>query len=262
VTFHGPGAEDPFAKALAAAGGPKIRAAFSKYSQPGEQHMGKVLSRDLFQSRNLDNNNELETWDDGNPVLKAKIVIQTDERDGGPDEDGNPDDGKRYIIIKWWGDDLKALKEAVGQNDLKPGGTFIARFDHEEAPTRKGFNGRKVYAYAYEPPAFTESAPPPAQQAQPAAYQQPPAAYQQPPAQQAPPPQQYAAQPTGGFTPGYTETLVTQQPPAQAAPPQQATPQDIANLINQGYTDPDIVQQTGVSPEQVAFVRSMYAPQG
>lgn len=248
MSFHGPGqnpTEDPFSKALAESGGPKIRGAFSKYSRPGEVHGGEVLSRELFQSRDPETGDP-ETWKDGRPIMKAKIVVQTDER-GEADDDGNPDDGRRAIYIKWWGDDLKALKEAVGKNDLETGGKFFAKFDHEIPNTNKAFSARKVYAYQYEAPAFVPEEDPwgngagdyrdmglaaggvlPASNPVPATNTQP-----------AP----VAAAPT---------------PAAQPAPAVvTASPQDIADLMNKGFTDDDIAKTTGATPDAVAFVRAM-----
>lgn len=232
---------DPFSKALAESGGPKIRGAFNKYSRPGEQHFGTVVSRELFQSRDPETGDP-ETWKDGRPIMKAKIVIQTDER-GEPDEDGNPDDGKRAVYVKWWGDDLKALKEAVGKNDLEVGGQFLARFDHEIPNANKAFNARKVYAYAYDAPAFV------AQEDDPWGNS----------AGTAEPAFQPAAQPVGNATGPAVQQSAPLQPAAPAAAPvANVSPQQIQALIGQGFTDADIVNQTGASPDAVAFVRSMF----
>lgn len=247
--------EDPFNKALAESGGPKIRGAFNKYSRPGEVHGGKVVSRDLFQSRDPDTG-DAETWKDGKPVMKAKIVVQTDER-GEPDDDGNPDDGKRAIYIKWWGDDLKALKEAVGKNDLEVGGEFFAKFDHEEAPKKAAFNGRKIYVYKYDPPAFVPDEDP---------WGQATSGYQ--PAE--PDPGDYrnfepAQTPPGGFggapatnTQPAPQTASVATAPAQPAAPAQVSPQAIADLMNAGHDDANIQRLTGASADAIAFVRSMY----
>lgn len=264
VSFQGT-SNDPFNEALQAAGAAKVRGAFNKYSRPGERHGGTVVNRELFQSRDPDDNT-LETWDDGRPVMKAKIVVQTDER-GEDNEDGTPDDGRRAIYVKWWGDDLKALKDAVGKNDLEVGGWFGAIFEREEAPTKKAFSGRKIYSYVYNPPAFVpQDAGPDAAAAQPQTVQAP-APATQPAAQPTAQPVAAFPQTNAGFAPPQAAQPAAPAPVAQPAPQPtaqaataQVSPQEISDLIGKGHTDADIVSATGASPEAVSFVRSMFQP--
>lgn len=261
---------DPFNEALASAGsGEKIRGAFSKYSRPGERHGGTVVSRDLFQSRDPDDN-KLQTWDDGRPIMKARIIVQTDER-GEANEDGTPDDGRRAIYIKWWGDDLKALKEAVGQNDLDTGGWFGAVFEKEEAPKKAAFSGRKIYSYKYQPPAFMDAAGGPAPQSQ-----QDPGSYANP-QQYAPPtpPFQQAAQPPaqqplqydqgGGFGNAGPQQVAAQQTQpivfGQGQPAQQPrTANDYKQAAAAGFGQDPAAAQQAPAP-QAQPVPQQAAPQ-
>jgi hypothetical protein len=144
---------DAFSTALANAyNGEKTRGAFNKYSPPGTRVGGTIVSRDLFQATDP-KTRQKKTWDDGNPIMKAVIVVQTDAR-----EDAD-DDGQRGIYVNWYGDDLRNLKasiEQTGDSDLRIGGWFGAHFVREEPPAAPGLNGRKVYEYRYQPPAFID----------------------------------------------------------------------------------------------------------
>jgi hypothetical protein len=254
--------EDAFNDAIRQATKPKVRQAFNKYSRPGEKHGGIVTEFTLFHATDPDTGKKAN-WDDGNPVMKAKIVVQTSEN-AGPDEDGNPDDGRRAIYIKWYGDDRRAFAEAVGDNQFQKGAFFGAQFLREEAPKNKAHNGRKVWAYYYDP----SGRPPNAAQAQPAPVAQPQpgpttnATFQpQPVYTPAVPPGGYQTQPGTFENPAVNPAPAQPVPSAAAAPsaaaPVQVSPQQIQALIAQGFTDADIVQQTGASPDAVAFVRTM-----
>lgn len=263
---------DAFSTALANAyNGEKTRGAFNKYSAPGARCGGTVVSRDLFQATDP-KTRQKKAWDDGNPIMKAVIVVQTDLR-----EDAD-DDGQRGIYVNWYGDDLKNLKAAIdaaGDTDLQIGGWFGAHFVREEQPAAPGLNGRKVYEYQYQKPAFisqgqTAAQPP---QNQPQTAQQPrtaqdyaQAAANGPQAPQNAAPQFTAAPPQNTY---YQQNAAPQaqpqaqppvpawaqnpQPPAQPQPPQ--GDQAVINLISQGFTDEDIAATTGAPIEQIRAYR-------
>lgn len=207
---------DAFSTALANAyNGEKTRGAFNKYSPPGTRVGGTIVSRDLFQATDPKTRTK-KTWDDGNPIMKAVIVVQTDAR-----EDAD-DDGQRGIYINWYGDDLRNLKAAVeqaGDSDLRIGGWFGAHFVREEPPAAPGLNGRKVYEYRYQPPAFIDQS---QGQAQPQPQEQPQPQFQPQPAPQ------FQAQPqapqNGGWTPQPQQTQPQPQPAPQFQPQPQAQP--------------------------------------
>lgn len=260
-------AEDAFNDAIREAKRPKVRQAFNKYSRPGEKHGGIVTEFTLFHATDPDTGKKAN-WDDGNPVMKAKIVVQTNEPDAGPDDDGNPDDGRRAIYVKWYGDDRKAFAEAVGDNRFQKGAFFGVQFLREEAPKNKTHNGRKVWAFYYDPSGRPPggSAPATAVQPQPAVQSAAATQFNANVFPDQPQPTFTPAVPAGGYAtpPGNFQAAPTpapQGPSAAAAPsaaaPVNVSPQQIQALIAQGFTDADIVQQTGASPDAVAFVRTM-----
>jgi hypothetical protein len=114
---------------------------------------GKVVSAEVVQSR--DEDGELESWDDGKPKQKVRIIVQT-ELDEGPDDQGREDDGKRAIYIKWWGAQRKAFIEAltkVDAEDVEPGGDFFAKYAADGEKVKKAWSATKEMKYKYKPPA-------------------------------------------------------------------------------------------------------------
>jgi hypothetical protein len=89
------------------------RSAFGEHDQIGRTVGGPILSAEIRQAPVMGRDNkptgELRTWDNGDPVLQAVIVVQTTERDP-----ANPDDdGRRTIRIKTWGEEKKRFNDAI-----------------------------------------------------------------------------------------------------------------------------------------------------
>lgn len=242
------------AQAIAEAGG--IPSAFLKDTPVGTAVTGTIESADLRQTTDFETQTP-ETWDDGSPKMQVVVTLHTALRDP-----SNPDDdGKRRVYVKWWGDQKKALLQAIfasKDTDLRPGGTFTAQFTGLGQATGR-LNAPKLYSFAYTPPptglAQAVQATAPAPQAAPAA---PPQAYQQPaPVQPAAPAVDFAAiaaqqaaaaqvaPPAPAAAPG-PEVWGPPQPAAPAAPAPQQGGQDVelASKIQQ-------LQAVGLTPEAI-----------
>jgi hypothetical protein len=116
---------------------------FNKDSTIGDTVSGAIVSAEVRQARDFDNN-EPEFWKDGAPVLQLVVAVQTDEA---IDAD---DDGIRSVYIKWYGASRKALLTAVkdaGLTDLNEGDQFTASYigDGEQPDKKKA--KPKLYAY-------------------------------------------------------------------------------------------------------------------
>lgn len=129
----------------------------AKFPKPGTIVGGKVLSAEVVQSR--DEDGELEFWDDGKPKQKVRVIVQTDLNDG-PDDQGREDDGKRAIYIKWWGEQRKALIEALTKaeaDDVEAGGDFHAKYAGDGEKVKKAWSATKTMRYRYKAPAVVPS---------------------------------------------------------------------------------------------------------
>ena len=145
-------------------------------------------------------------YKDGNPIMQAVILIQTDER---VDED---DDGQRTIYVNKTRMKRAIQKaiQAAKQRDLAVGGVLTVWMTGEE-PSKGGGDPAKTFAATYTPPAGGLAAEAPS--APSAAAPAPPAA----PAAPAP-----AAPPMPAAAPPAPPRPMA--PPAPAAPPTPAAP--------------------------------------
>jgi|GEM_PF-2558952 len=250
--------------ALASTGG--IEPAFPKGSPIGTVVGGRIASASVRNSFKF-GSNEVDTWDDGNPKQQIKVVVQTANLAG---QLGPEDNGERAIYIKVWGDQIKALREAIrqaGDDDLHEGGEFYAKITGMR-PSSRG-NDEILYAYKYSAPVAgtgldfsqvggeqvntqTGEIHAPAQAA-PAAAEQ---AWGAPPAPAAGgwPAQPAAAAPAPAAAPPAAPPAVAQ--PAPAAAPV-ATPDPVAlvdQLVGLGVPIEGIASTTGLSPEAVAAI--------
>lgn len=124
----------------------------ARFPEVGDIVGGTVLSVEVVASRDDDGNPE--NWDDGKPKQKVRIIVQT-ELDEGVDDQGREDDGKRAIYIKWWGEQRKALIEAlnkVNAEDVEAGGKFFAKFAAEGERIKRSWSPTKTMRYKYAPP--------------------------------------------------------------------------------------------------------------
>jgi hypothetical protein len=202
-----------------AGGGAK--SAFGEHDQIGRTVGGPIISAEIRQAPVMGRDNkptgELRTWDNGDPVLQAVIVVQSSERDP-----ANPDDdGRRTIRVKTWGDEKRRFNDAVQaagyqkvSEALARGNEFwaklinidpttgIPRKDYEYKIVRASASGldQAMGQQAPQQQGFGPSQPP--GQSQVNAYQQAPQGYPppgQPVYQQQPtPPQAPYGPPTGG----------------------------------------------------------------
>ena len=265
-----------------------ITGAFNKYSPVGTTVQGQITSADVQQVHDFDSGKPL-VWDDGSPQQQLRVVVQTGQID--PSIEG--DDGRRAIYVKWWGDQRKALLDAVkaaGDNDVREGGMFRATFTGTK-PNEKNprLNDIKLYSYAYQKPApgsgldmgGGENAPQQQQQQQaPQAPQAPQQAPQgggwnapandpwatNPPAQQQAPQQFQQQAPAGqdqAAQQAFQQGLDAQQIQQQQAPQQQAPAgggadiDRIKQFIALGMSDAEVAGALGMQPEQVAAVRNL-----
>jgi len=155
-------------------------------------------------------------YKDGNPIMQAVILLQTDER---VDED---DDGQRTIYVNKTRMKRAIQKaiQAAKQRDLAVGGVLTVWMTGEE-PSKGGGDPAKTFAATYSPPAGglaaeAPSAPSAAAPAPPAA----PAAPAPPAAPAAPAP---AAPPMPAAAPPAPPRHVA-TPPTPVAPPAPAAP--------------------------------------
>lgn len=126
---------------LGAAGAP------AKFNTVGTVVRGKVLHHEKRQSRDMDNN--LKTWDDGNPIWEVVVTLQTDDRDPSLDDD----DGVRRLFVR--GQMLKAVRDALVKAQWREslvGGTLAVRYEGDGIPSRNGFSPPKQYRAQFEAP--------------------------------------------------------------------------------------------------------------
>lgn len=174
---------------------------------------------------------KLDFWEsrDGGPArpkLEVHLLLQTEINEG-PDENGEPDDGERRLVVPIFfkdGSMMSAIQAAMGRagaKDLEKGGKIGIRFTGHDPESANPQQPRKLFEAYYEKPAaaggvFAQQ--PQAAQA-PQQYQQPAQApapqaqqWQQPQAAQTPAQQAWDQQPA---------QAQWQQPQAAQAPAQQ-----------------------------------------
>lgn len=124
----------------------------ANFLEIGTVHEGRIRTYEKVQQRDMDTGSP-KFWDDGSPMWQMVITIETDERD--PDIDG--DDGVRRLFVK--AQMLQAVRDAIrksGHRGEVRGGKLGVKYVRDDPPTRKGFNGPKVYVAKFEPPTETD----------------------------------------------------------------------------------------------------------
>lgn len=126
-----------------------------KFEQVGDTHVGKISEiGEPIQATEFQTNNP-SFWPSGDPIMQAKITLETDERDP---EDPR-DDGKRGLWVMQSakkGGMLWAIREAVkaAQVDtIKPGGVLQVSFVGTDPESKNPRNPRKLYQASYQAPA-------------------------------------------------------------------------------------------------------------
>lgn len=127
----------------------------------GDKVTGEIVSAEQIQQTAFDSGEKL-FWDNGDPRMMTKVVLQTDLRDNGDD-----DDGLRTLYLKGGNFDPKegkglsgekALVEAVkaaGAKSIDPGGKLTVLISGLGKPKTRGYQPPKLWTMKYEPP--TES---------------------------------------------------------------------------------------------------------
>lgn len=125
----------------------------AKFTSIGDSITGTVVTAEVRQRTNLDTGKPA-TWDNGDPQMQIVITLATDERDpADPD-----DDGHRNVYIKAWGQQMKALREALrvsGATDILPGGTFTATYSADGEKPKPHMSAPKLFQYVYTAPSST-----------------------------------------------------------------------------------------------------------
>lgn len=130
----------------------------AKLSEKGDKVIGVVESATIRQSRDGDGNPDF--WDDGNPKEQVVVIVQTD-LDEGEDDEGRPDDGRRAIYIKTWGNQWRALNKAVKEaetDDVYAGTTFGAKVIGLGEKLKKAWKPEKLFAFKVEAPKVSSGA--------------------------------------------------------------------------------------------------------
>lgn len=117
----------------------------AKFDKIGKTYAGPVVSAEIRQATDPANGNAPEFWPDGNPKNQVVIGLQTDERN--PEIEN--DDGVRYIYIKAWGEQKKALQAAAqeAKGSPAPGDFFTATYVADGQKTNPAFNAPKLFKY-------------------------------------------------------------------------------------------------------------------
>jgi hypothetical protein len=118
-----------------------------KFENHGDTAKGTIVSLDMQQQRDFNSGLPL-TWDNGDPKMQLRIVLETDQHDN------DQDNGQRAIYVK--GQLQQAVRDAIktaGAQKIEVGGTLAVRYDSDGEPPKKGLNAPKQYRAKYEPPA-------------------------------------------------------------------------------------------------------------
>lgn len=123
-----------------------------KFDQPNVTAKGPIVGLDMQQQRDI-KDNSLKFWNDGNPMMQLRVVLQTELHD-----DDN-DDGQRAIYVK--GEMQKAVRDAIrnaGASQIEVGGTLAVQYTGDGEKTSPAFNPPKLYRAQYQPPVQAPSA--------------------------------------------------------------------------------------------------------
>jgi hypothetical protein len=122
----------------------------ARFETVGDTITGTVTKAEVRQKSDPDTG-QLQTWDDGRPMEQIVVTIVTSLRD--PEDP--TDDGSRNVYIKGWGDQLKALKDALrvaGSKDVQRGGTFTATLSGKGQKAKAHHSAPNIFTYSYTPP--------------------------------------------------------------------------------------------------------------
>lgn len=120
----------------------------AKFEKVGDVVVGTICRVETRQRTDMDTG-QLMTWQDGNPRMQLVIQLLTEE------QEDNDDDGIRNLYVPIPSAMQKAIADAVrrsGQHGIGEGGKLGVKYTSTAEPTRRGFNGQKLYTAKYEPP--------------------------------------------------------------------------------------------------------------
>lgn len=123
-----------------------------KFDQPNTTAKGPIFSLDMQQQRDI-KDNSLKFWNDGNPMMQLRVVLQTELRD-----DDN-DDGQRAIYVK--GEMQKAVRDAIrnaGASQIEVDGVLAVQYIGDGERTNPAFNPPKLFRAQYQPPVASPTA--------------------------------------------------------------------------------------------------------
>jgi hypothetical protein len=123
-----------------------VRAA--KFAKVGDTISGTIVAQPQVIPITDPATGKTKTWDDGNPQMQMRVILETDQRD--PDD--AEDTGERAVYIKS-GMRLAVAKACrkAGVKGLELGGKLAIRYQGD-GEAGKGLNPPKLYAARYEPP--------------------------------------------------------------------------------------------------------------
>lgn len=117
-----------------------------KFETTGQVAKGPILELAMQQQRDF-KTSVPKFWDDGNPMMQLRVVIQTDEREPGTD-----DDGQRALYLK--GEAQKAVRDAIrtaGAKQIEVGGTLALQYIGD-GEARGNLNPPKLFKAEYKAP--------------------------------------------------------------------------------------------------------------
>lgn len=134
-----------------------------KFATVGDTHEGTILSAEVAQARDIDN--EPKTWPDGNPVYELRIKCQSALREDDEDDGvrtwycsggkGEATDGKGLSAQEA----VKAALAESGMREIPIGGGIKIRYSGTKAASKRGHNPAKRWLVKFTPaPESTVSA--------------------------------------------------------------------------------------------------------
>ena len=127
------------------------------FQNAGDSVVGIIARQPEVQQQRDFETGELKVWQDGNPMMQLRVVLQTDQRD--PDDP--EDSGERAVYIR--GNMQRAVAQAVraaSAPGLEVGGKLLIKYVADGKAARRGFNPPKVYEAKYRAPAREATAVP------------------------------------------------------------------------------------------------------
>lgn len=120
----------------------------AKFENVGDFVEGNVISAEVKRSTDMDGN--VRTFPDGSEQTNLVFVLQTNIIDPSIENDN----GERSVWLKNWGDDKRAVIQAVknaNDDDVHPGSYLKVTFTSTVPPKNPRHQPRKVYAVEYRP---------------------------------------------------------------------------------------------------------------